>query len=442
MAPLGPFEPRPRVAVAVSGGADSLALCLLAHDWATGLGGRAVALTVDHRLRPGSTAEARQVGAWLGKWDMPHHTLSWRGPKPRTGVQAAARAARYELLTGWCRSHGVLHLLLAHQLEDQAETFLLRLARGSGVEGLAAMGAVSEGAFVRLLRPVLAVPHARLNATLRSRGQPWIEDPSNRDEAYARVRMRKILPRLAGEGLDPRRLAATARSMGRAREALEAAVADLLARAATIAPEGYGYVDPAAFVEAPAEVGLRALARTLMCVGGRGYPPRLERLERLYAGLTAGALGQARTLWGCRIGLRGERLLVCREAAAARERVPVVPGTCVQWDGRFRVSFADGPGPASKGWRPQKGRRPGAVTLARLGREGWAQIAADEPELRRTSIPAPARPSLPALWDRRGVLAVPHLNYRRPAAGAGTRLVRRIAFSPPSPLAGSGFSVA
>jgi tRNA(Ile)-lysidine synthase len=442
MAPLGPFEPRPQVVVAVSGGADSLALCLLAHDWAKGLGGRAVALTVDHRLRPESTAEARQVGAWLRTWGMPHHVLSWRGPRPRAGVQAAARAARYELLTGWCRDHGVLHLLLAHQLEDQAETFLLRLARGSGVEGLAAMAAVGEGAFVRLLRPLLAVRQRRLVATLRSRGQPWIEDPSNRDEAYARVRMRRLLPGLAAEGLDPRRLAATARSMGRAREALDSAVADLLARAATIAPEGYGYVDPAALLGAPAEVGLRALARTLMCVGGRGYPPRLERLERLYAALAAGGLGQARTLWGCRIGLRGERLLVCREAAAASEAIPVVPGTCVRWDGRFRVAFADGRGPAGKGFRPEKGRRAGAVTLARLGREGWAKIAADEPELRRTRIPAPVRPSLPALWDSRGVLAVPHLNYRQPAARARARLVRRIAFSPPIPLAGSGFSVA
>lgn len=435
MAALGPFEPRPQIAVGVSGGPDSLALCLLAHDWVKSSSGRAVALTVDHRLRPESRAEARQVHAWLGDRRIPHHILVWQGPKPRSGIQAAARAARYELLIGWCRDHGLLHLLFAHQLEDQAETFLLRLARGSGVEGLAAMARVSEGADVRVLRPLLAVPQARLTATLRARGQPWIEDPSNRNLAYARVRIRGLWPALAAEGLDARRLAATARSMGRARDALESAAADLLARAATVAPEGYAYLDPAALARSPMEVALRALARTLMCVGGRGYPPRLERLERLHGALIAGELAKARTLWGCRIRLQGPELLVCREVAAASQRITVVPGACVTWDGRFRVAIADRRLPSGKGGRG------GRVTLARLGREGWAEVAAAEPRLRRTVIPPPVRPSLPALWDGRGVAEVPHLGYRRRAARAAAG-VRSIVFSPPIPLAGTGFSVA
>jgi tRNA(Ile)-lysidine synthase len=436
MAGLEPFEPNPQVAVAVSGGADSLALCLLTHEWAQDRGGLAVALTVDHGLRPESGGEAHQVGAWLRVRGIPHHILAWRGPKPRSNVQAAARAARYELLTRWCRDHGILHLLLAHHLEDQAETFLLRLARGSGVDGLSAMAAVAEGPESRLLRPLLGVPKARLMATLRARGQPWLEDPSNLDLSHARVRIRRALPAFAREGLGARRLAATARAMGRARAALESATTDLLARAATVAPEGYAYLDAAALGDADTEVTLRALARTLMCIGGRSYPPRLERLERLHAALAAGALEKARTLGGCRIRREGTRLLVCREAAAARERIVVAPGAHVTWDGRFRLAVGGGRGSAA-------GRRgPGgaAITLARLGRDGWAEVAAADPVVRRTAIPAPARAPLPALWDGRGVLAVPHLGYRRP--GTAARLVHSVAFSPAIPLAPSGFSVA
>src|SRR5689334_21506590 len=142
MAPLGPFEARSRLAVAVSGGRDSLALALLAAGWCRSVGGEVVGLTVDHRLRPGSGAEARQVGRWLAAAGIAHHILVRRDELAAGSRQAAARAARYALLGDWCRRQGVLHLLVAHQQEDQAETLLLRLGRGSGLEGLAAMPAV------------------------------------------------------------------------------------------------------------------------------------------------------------------------------------------------------------------------------------------------------------------------------------------------------------
>ena len=236
MAALGPFEPGPVIAVGVSGGADSLALALLVKGWAAKRGGRVVALTVDHGLRVGSAREAREVARWLKRRGLEHHVLRWQGAKPRTGIPAAARAARYRLLTDWCRRAGVLHLALGHHLEDQAETFLLRLARGSGVDGLAAMAPVTELGGVRLLRPLLDVEKERLRASLRRRGQEWIEDPSNADPGFARTRMRAQLPELAAEGLTPGRLATTAARMARARNALEAEVARNLAYAVDLHP--------------------------------------------------------------------------------------------------------------------------------------------------------------------------------------------------------------
>ncbi|MEE8280052.1 MAG: tRNA lysidine(34) synthetase TilS, partial [Alphaproteobacteria bacterium] len=424
---------------------------LLAHGWARTRGGRIAALTVDHGLRPESSAEARKLRAWLKPLGITHHILRRKGAakreRPAANLQALARAARYQLLTGWCRARHVLHLLVAHHLEDQAETFLLRLGRGSGIDGLAAMAPVTELDGVRLLRPLLAVPKERLRAFLKARGQDWIEDPSNRDPAHARVRIRALLPALAGEGMDARRLAATASRMRRARTALEEAAAKVLAGAATVYPAGYCRLETAPLRAAPSEVGLRALARVLMCIGGAPYPPRLERLERLYGALARDGLATARTLAGCRIaparqgGVAGV-VWVCREPAVVAPPVPVGAGERVRWDGRFLAELAAGDKARGKGKGRPRGREgDGAVTLGPLGRDGWAEIARADPSVRSTPIPAPVRPTLPALKDAKGVLAVPHLGYRRRPEKAGTLKLAAIFCFPAQPLAGAGLTV-
>jgi tRNA(Ile)-lysidine synthase len=440
MAPLGPFEAAPQVAVAVSGGADSLALALLGAGWAAERGGHAVALTVDHGLRPESAAEARQVRAWLKAHGIRHHTLVWEGPRPTADLQAAARTARYRLLAAWCASRGVLHLLLAHHRDDQAETLLLRLARGSGLDGLAGMAAITEpglgGAAAsgpRLLRPLLGVPKAALEASLRDIGQSWIEDPSNASDAFARARLRRKLPDLAAEGLTPERLAATAARLGRARAALDDAVAGLAARAVGLFPAGYARLDLSLYREAAPEIALRCLARCLMTIGGGTYTPRLERLERLHhllvepapAGPGDGAAQRpaVRTLAGCRIERRRDAVLVCREAADGGGSAAVAAGQAVWWDGRFLLRL--------------DGR--GRCRLGRLGGEGWLAALRQLPELRRTTIPAPVRPTLPALWDDHGLLEAPHLGFRR--AGARGPRVAAAEFVPAQPLAPARFMV-
>lgn len=165
MEPLGPFERPPRLAVAVSGGADSLALTLLADEWARSRGGAVLALTVDHGLRPEAADEARMVGRWLAARGIAHAILHYRGERPVANIQARARALRYRLLLDRCRAEGVVHLLIAHHREDQSETVLLRLGRGSGVSGLAAMRPIMEMPEARILRPLLSIPRARLAET-------------------------------------------------------------------------------------------------------------------------------------------------------------------------------------------------------------------------------------------------------------------------------------
>jgi len=409
MAPLGPFGRHPRLAVAVSGGADSTALAVLAHAWAGARGGAIEALIVDHGLRPESAAEAARVAGRLAGLGITASVLRWEGP--RRATQAAARAARHRLLGARCTEAGIAFLLLGHHRDDQAETVLMRLARGSGLDGLAAMPVRRETAEVAVLRPLLAVPGARLRATLRARGLGWEEDPSNRDPAFARVRLRHLLATLSPEGLSGARLASTAQALGRARAALEGDVLALLAAAVRLDPAGYAVLDPGPWGAAPAAVAGRALARVLMCVGGRRHPPRSARLDRLVAGLAGEA--RARTLGGCRLMPWRGRLLICREVprSGAVQRLE----GAVHWDGRFVVA---------------SGRREGSLAVRALGADGWAALVAARPAARRTRIPYPARLALPAVFDLDGLFAVPHLGFVR---GCATALVTA-AFRPHRPL--------
>ncbi len=334
MAAFGPFEPSPVLAVAVSGGPDSLCLTLLADRWARARDGRVEAVTVDHGLRPESTAEAKQVGRWLKARGIRHRVLCWAGDKPGADIAAAARAARYRLIVDWAAGQGILHLLLAHHRDDQAETLLLRLGRGSGVDGLSAMAGIVELGELRLLRPLLDVPKVALVAWLAAEGQGWVEDPGNRAGVSARSRVRLALEQ---EGLSPRRLAETARRMARARQALDSAATGLAAQAVEAHPCGFLRLDPHFLADVPAELQLRVLARCLMTVSGDPYPPRLERLERLAEAVFHNTSARGQTLHGCRLAREQGRWLVVRETAAMAGPLALsVEGERV-WDRRFRI---------------------------------------------------------------------------------------------------------
>ncbi len=411
-----------------------MALALLAYDWVAKLGGRATALHVDHGLRAASAGEARQVAAWMKARGINHAALKWRGAKPRSAIQAAARKARYGLMTDWCRRRKVLHLLLAHHQEDQAETFMLRLERGSGLDGLACMAASSVApgggaADLRLLRPLLDVPKARLRATLGGQGQDWIDDPSNRNPAYARVRVRGVLQELAERGFGAGHLAGLAAQMRGTRDSLEAVVVDVLVRACRLYPAGYGLLDLAALEGLPEEGTKRLLVRLLLSVGGGIYPPRRERLERLHRNLFGSSRPGAKTLAGCRIvplspGVEGmaRPVLICREPRAAGQSVFLAIGERGRWDDRFSLSLSGGRQILKRRWQ-----------VRRLGREGWQQVVGEAPALRDRSIPgaipAAARSAMPALWDRKGIVCVPHLGFQRPEK-SGKYPILTAVFSP------------
>jgi tRNA(Ile)-lysidine synthase len=336
------FADQPALILAVSGGPDSTALLVLAARWhhRHRLPMRIVAVTVDHGLRREARREAAAVKRLAANLGVAHRTLRWIGPKPATGLQEKARAARYWLLYKAARAAKARFVLTAHTLDDQAETVLLRLLRGSGVAGIGGMArlvqlcdllapdpriALSRGlngaaqprdiTAVSLVRPFLGVAKSRLIATLREAGSAYAEDPSNRDPRFTRARLRRLMPALAAEGLTPDRLDRLAHRVRRGEAALEA-LTDAAAERLGYGADSRRIVLPARdWGELPGEIALRLLGRAIVRVGDEG-PVELRKLETLHDALTAALAGGAarfrRTLAGAMVSLQKGAILIER----------------------------------------------------------------------------------------------------------------------------------
>jgi tRNA(Ile)-lysidine synthase len=336
-APLARYK---RVALAVSGGGDSVALMHLACAWARAQADtpQLLVLTVDHGLRAGSRDEAEWVSAQAAKMGMPHQILTWAQARPGAS-QEEARSARYALMAEHVRAHGIDALVSAHTSDDVAETFIMRLGRGSGVDGLAAMARETAWDGVLLVRPLLDMSRAQLRAELAARGAEWLEDPGNADERYERVRVRRALDTLAKLGVTRARIAESATRLRRTRDAIEASAGNFIASHAIVSPAGYVTLPHDALRGAPEDIALHALGNILHAVGGRDRPPRLRKLEMLMGQLHWGDC-ETTTLGGCVISLnlRGGAFTFCRESG--RLRAPPLwlsSGETGVWDRRFSV---------------------------------------------------------------------------------------------------------
>jgi tRNA(Ile)-lysidine synthase len=392
-APLMRF---PHLGIAVSGGSDSMALMHLLVEWRAARR-RAPALsvlTVDHGLRPESLAEAEAVGRAAAALGLPHTILRWAdATKTRSGLQAAARTARYNLMAQFCHGQDIPALITAHHLDDQAETFLMRLKRGSGLAGLAGIPAESVWAGIAVLRPLLEVPKARLVASLRARKIAWSEDPSNAAPEFERTRLRADRDAFAALGLSPEALARSARRLQRARLAIEASATAFLAAHSRTDAAGFSILDREALFDAPEEVALWALGRLIAAIGGMGEPPRLVKLEAVLAALKAHP-EKGHTLGGCRLEPAGGEIGIFRETRrGGLPELALEPGEHALWDNRFRVRLEpDAEGP---------------VVVRALGAPAWR-------DLKKASgaggeLPKGAGPTLVSCWRGDRLLCVPHL---------------------------------
>ncbi len=413
---LGPDFPE-NLALAVSGGGDSMAMLALAHNWARVWGPTLWVVTVDHGLRPESSEEAAMVAEFCATLDRPHATLRWRWDGAGN-LQAAARRARLSLLDRW--RGGIGYVLMAHTADDVAETFLIRLARGSGVEGLSAMQDVrrvttdfggnerplladevsqtpeppppdraEEGlgppTEFRIVRPCLGMTRAELRHYARTLNVPWVEDPSNEDPKYDRARARKLLAALEPLGMSRRDLVSTAHRMRRASEALRARVVSV---ADAIARETGGAVtlERAGFEAVERDTQLRLLAAACMWVSGAEYRPRAAALEDLLDRLLGGGAG---TLIGAKAETTADTCCVFREFAAVSQlRSPVSE----LWDGRWRVT-----GPTGEG-----------MEIGALGEA--IQLC---PDWRVCGLPRAALMATPAVWHGEDLVAAPAAGFEQ-----------------------------
>ena len=406
-----------RVALAVSGGPDSVALMHLAAKLRAEPGAalELTVLTVDHGLRLASRDEALMVGRLAAELRLPHAILTWEKSEPRSAsLQAKARAARYDLMAAYCHAHNIPALITAHHLDDQAETFLMRLKRGSGLDGLAAIPERGEWAGISLLRPLLDVPKARLVATLEAMGVGFVLDPSNADPRFERTRVRGSSDALSALGLKPEALALSARRLRRAREALNEAARSFLATSSETSEAGYALIDREAFAAAPQEIALRALSQLIGAVGGGETPLRLAKLEALRAALEAHP-GKAHTLGRCRIEPVSGRLGIFREVRG--RRLPVAelqPGERALWDNRFRIELG--------------AREPKPIVVRALGESGLKELRGHS--ALASSLPRLAGRALPCCWRGETFLGLPMLGFEPSALDCRATFV--------SPAAGSG----
>ena len=335
------------IAVGVSGGADSMALVLLIDGWAKSHGGSVLGITVDHGLRKDSAAEASQVGAWLKGRGIDHKIIRWESDPSQTpqtnGLQARARDARYELMAGVCDDAGIKYLFVAHNLEDQAETFIMRLRHKSGLDGLGAMAKERKldcNENVTLVRPLLGTPKARLKETLKLQGQQWVEDPSNKNTAFERVRTRELLTQLQlHEDIKPSNFAAAATGARAVRTILENAATAFIESHVTHVTHAGGAdgaeakIDAVQFLKTPEEIKGRVLVQLIGDLGRKnkkgGYSPGADKISRIIQWLSGNSMGQgtdsSRTLGGCQISRKGGFLAIRPEGPRRAVRQKVSP---------------------------------------------------------------------------------------------------------------------
>lgn len=387
MTKLGPFEPHPHLAVAVSGGSDSLALALLAHQWVKNRAGSLTAVTIDHQLRPTSTQEAYQVQKWLSVYGIATVILTWTGVKSMRRLQEKAREIRYQKLEQWCHAQGVLHLLLGHHLEDQQETVVMRAEKGSRSEGMAGMSMLVEKPYHRLLRPLLSYSKSRLQATLAKFHQSWIEDPSNQNLRFKRAELRSKAPHFPLSKIH---------LFGQERCHHEETLNRLIAKIAIPFPQGYAFLDYQAWSQLDFETKLDVFRQFLMTYGVNPYPPARESLHTL--GQHFQETSSPRTLHGCLIARYREKyLLFVREPGAIHHEIELKdlknPMTFL-WDQRFHVHLST----------PLQG----TPTLKALGQRGWRLVKkalANQEEL----LPYPVPLTLPSLWQQDQLISIPDI---------------------------------
>ena len=375
---LGHFPKK--IAVAVSGGADSMCLTMLLDEWARAKKIKLFAFTVDHGLRAESAKEAQDVHEFLTARGIWHETLLWTGKKPTAAIEEKAREARYDLLITACKKQGIEHLCIAHHQNDQAETFWLRLVRSSGVDGLAAMQKCTKRQGVYILRPLLDYDRVLIQRTLTRRFKidHWVEDPSNKQSIFERVRIRNFQRALDKVHLTTAVVARSAKRLYRARVALDYMADVFIQKNVKKDPAGFVFVKKKPFCNMPEEIQLRVLNKLISYVAGADYIPRMAQMEKLLE-----KMPDCVTVAGCQIVPKKNGFFVCTESSKMPDKMALKANRPARW-GRFEVV---------------------------CDHDVW--VAPMGAAFKKNDLPSFVRRSIPAFFDKKGLAFVPTLDYKR-----------------------------
>lgn len=330
-----------KLAAAVSGGPDSMVMCYLLQKFCIKNNIALHVLIVNHMLRTESSAEAQNVQLFLNNQGIKTKILTWDGKKPSSNIQALAREKRYQLLSDYCKTNNIHHLITGHQADDQAETVLLRIIRGSGIDGIAGMQESSKINNIFILRPMLSIRRSEIMKMIQETQWLYVEDPSNKNSAFSRIKVRNLLSNPEWSFMH-NKLQLLGKNATRARNYLQQQTDNFIKNKWTFSELGTASINLHEYITEHEEIALRALSKVLMYIGGNTLPPRLVQIEKIYSDLKTNQWND-RTLFGCILRLRKKQLSIMREYKDIPTYMPVIANKVTVWDNRFIVeSDTDG----------------------------------------------------------------------------------------------------
>ena len=404
---LGPYEKNPHLAVAVSGGCDSLCLAILAKKWVDMKGGRITALIVDHSLRKTSNQESKKTQNTLKKQKIFSKSFKWDlSKKPKNGLQEKAREFRYNIFEEWCYKKNIKYLLVAHHFEDQKETFIMRLNSNSNIYGLACMPKVLLKKEIKILRPLLDLKKKVIIDYLKEKKVNWIEDPSNNSLKYSRNRLRKILPKLEEKGLTDSSFKKILKRAQKERKKIENKFSTWLIKNVKIHTLGYAAVNFKSLKLLDKDNFIFIFSKLLNIISGSFYGPKSKYVYNFYKKIKSNEIVNKTNLGGCHIFFFKKKMYICREVFKKTRRQEInFKFNKIIWDNRFEID--------DKKEIFLKRKLGKSVFIEQLQKEGWNEISLKNEKFKREiTIPNKIILSLPAVKNKKNdVLYVPHLQY-------------------------------
>ena len=407
MEKLGPYENKPHIAIAVSGGSDSMCLLMLANEWVKKKNGKITALVVNHKLRKESEAECYKLKNFFKINNIKNYFFEWKKNKKKNSIQERSRNFRYREFESWCYKNSVFHLLVGHHFDDQKETFLIRLNNNSNSYGLACMPKIIFKKKIRILRPMLNLKKEDILNYLIEKKINWFEDSSNNDSKYIRNNYRKALPKLEKEGLSDKILEKILDKAKRNRTQIEEKAVNWFVKNIEIDTLGFALINYNNLKKLDQNYFIFIITRIINLISGSVYPTKSKYIINFFNKLELKNNFKPFNLGGCHFFLLKEKLVICREILKNNKKNINSKFDCFYWDNRYEINVK------KREKLLIKKEMGNTFFIEQLQLEGWKDIVSKRKIIKKKiNIHNKIVLTLPAIKNKNNrVLSVPHLNY-------------------------------